>query len=276
MLIDWFTVLAQTLNFLILVWLMKRFLYQPILQAIDQREQRIAAELADADKKKLEAQQTRDEFQQKNALFDQQRAALLQQATDEVLAERTRLLDAARQAADLLHTQRVATLENDAHNLNLGISRRIQQEVFAITRKALADLADTGLEERLGAVFTRHLAQMDAKTHQGFAEALKTTNEPALLRCAFALPPEQQAVIQNALNESFAADIHVNFETAPDLIAGIELSAQGWKLAWSIADYLDTLENQVKELSVAQAKPETGEVAKTDTAAKAVVTEAGA
>ena len=46
MLIDWFTVGAQALNFLILVWLMKRFLYKPILTAIDTREKRIAAELA--------------------------------------------------------------------------------------------------------------------------------------------------------------------------------------------------------------------------------------
>ncbi len=56
MLIDWFTVGAQALNFLILVWLMKRFLYKPILHAIDEREKRIATELANADKKKAEAQ----------------------------------------------------------------------------------------------------------------------------------------------------------------------------------------------------------------------------
>ena len=60
MLIDWFTVGAQVLNFLILVWLLKRFLYKPILDAIDAREERIAAELADADAKKAEAQKERD------------------------------------------------------------------------------------------------------------------------------------------------------------------------------------------------------------------------
>jgi F-type H+-transporting ATPase subunit b len=53
MLIDWFTVGAQALNFLVLVWLMKRFLYKPILDAIDEREKRIAAELANADAKRL-------------------------------------------------------------------------------------------------------------------------------------------------------------------------------------------------------------------------------
>ena len=83
MLIDWFTVGAQALNFLILVWLLRRFLYKPILHAIDAREKRIATELADADAKKAEAQRERDEFQHKNEEFDQQRAALLRQATDE-------------------------------------------------------------------------------------------------------------------------------------------------------------------------------------------------
>ena len=47
MLIDWFTIAAQALNFLILVWLMRRFLYKPILNAIDAREKLIAKELAE-------------------------------------------------------------------------------------------------------------------------------------------------------------------------------------------------------------------------------------
>ena len=102
MLIDWFTVGAQALNFLILVWLMKRFLYKPILDAIDAREKRIAGELADAAAKKAEARKERDEFQHKNEEFDQQRAALLSKATDEAKAERLRLLDEARKAADAL------------------------------------------------------------------------------------------------------------------------------------------------------------------------------
>ena len=58
MLIDWFTIAAQALNFLILVWLMKRFLYKPILNAIDAREKRIATELADADAKRAEARRS--------------------------------------------------------------------------------------------------------------------------------------------------------------------------------------------------------------------------
>ena len=187
MLIDWFTVGAQALNFLILVWLMKRFLYKPILNAIDAREKLIATELADADAKKAEAQKERDEFQHKNEEFDQQRAALLSKATDEAKAERQRLLDEARKAADALSAKRQEALRIDAQNLNQAISRRTQQEVFAITRKALTDLATTSLEERMGEVFTRRLREMDEQGESCAGRALRRTPNPpscaALLIC---------------------------------------------------------------------------------------------
>ena len=256
MLIDWFTVGAQTLNFLILVWLMKRFQYKPILHAIDEREKRIATELANSDKKKAEAQKESDEFKHKNEELDQQRAALLSKATDEAQAERQRLHNDALKAADSLSAKRMETLRNDARNLSQAISRRTQQEVFAIARKALTDLATTSLEERMSEMFTRRLREIGSQEKAGLAEALKTASDPALVRSAFDLPAEQRAAIQNALNETFSAEIHVRFETAPDLISGIELTTNGQKVAWSIADYLASLEKGVDELLKEKVKPE--------------------
>ena len=255
MLIDWFTVGAQALNFLILVWLMKRFLYKPILHAIAEREKRVATELANADKKKAEAQKESDEFKRKNDEFDRERVALLSKATDEAQAERQRLLDETRQAADALSAKRQETLRNEEHNLRQAISRRTQQEVFAIARKALTDLAGTSLEERLGEAFTRRLRELEVKAKEGLAEALKTASDPALVRSAFDLPAEQRAAIQNALNQTFSAQIPVRFETAPDLISGIELTTNGQKVAWSIADYLASLEKGVDELLKEKDKP---------------------
>jgi F-type H+-transporting ATPase subunit b len=255
MLIDWFTVGAQALNFLILVWLMKRFLYKPILNAIAAREKLIATELADAGAKKAEAQKDRDEFQHKNEEFDQQRAALLTRATDEAKAERQRLLDEARKAADALSAKRQETLINDGHNLNQAIVRRTQQEVFAITRKALTDLATVSLEERVGEVFTRRLRELNGRAKEGIAESLKTATDPTLVRSAFDLPAEQRSAIQNALNETFSTEVRVRFETAPDLVSGIELTTNGQKMGWSIADYLASMEKGVSELLNKEAAP---------------------
>src|SRR5664279_4141162 len=109
MLIDWFTVGAQALNFLILVWLMKRFLYRPILHAIDEREKQIATKLSEADKKKNDAEKESEELKKKNKEFDDQRAALLSRATAEVKVERERLLEEAKKSAiDLSSKQQEA------------------------------------------------------------------------------------------------------------------------------------------------------------------------
>lgn len=248
MLIDWFTVGAQALNFLILVWLMKRYLYKPVLAAIDAREKRVAAELADAAAKKAEAQAEREDFEGKNQAFDQQRAALLTQATIAAKAEGRRLLDEARRATDALSVERRAALRSDARVLNQAVAERTRREVFAVARKALADLAATDLEDRLGEVFVRRLREMDDETKEILGRAVRAAPGSALARSAFDLSEESRAAIRRALNETFVTDVHVRFETTPDLICGIELTADGRKVAWSVKDYLMSLEKNVDDL----------------------------
>jgi F-type H+-transporting ATPase subunit b len=117
MLIDWFTVGAQMLNFLILVWLLKRFLYKPILNAIDARESRIAAELANAATTSTAAERERVELQSKSTALDEQRCALFGKAVDEARAERERLLAQAHQAVDALREKYESAMRNDQMRL---------------------------------------------------------------------------------------------------------------------------------------------------------------
>lgn len=254
MLIDWFTVFAQVLNFLILVWLLKRFLYKPILNAIDAREERIAAELADAATMKTGAQKERETFQQKNETFDRERNDVLGKMRGEVDVERQRLLDEARQAADALRVKHEEALNREQHRLNDEIMRRTREEVFAIAKKTLADLAETSLEARMCSVFTRRLRALAGAEKESFEKAIKTASEPVRVRSAFDLPDEQRSAIQQALNETFSTDSPIQFETVPDVICGIELVVNGQKFAWSIDDYLASLSKSVRELVTEQAK----------------------
>jgi len=256
MLIDWFTVIAQTLNFLILVWLMKRFLYKPILHAIDQREKLIAKELADAAATQSDAQKEREEFQQKNEAFDQQRAALMSKATDEAKAERQRLLDDARQAADDLSAKRLESLRNDVRNMNQDITLRTQQEVFAISRKVLTDLADTSLEKRILDLFINKLKTSKGEEKDQLTAAIKVTRNTVVVRTSFDLSAELSATTERAIKETFGIENQIRFETSSDLISGIELVTDGHKLSWSIADYLKSMENGIAELLDDKVKPE--------------------
>lgn len=253
MLIDWFTVGAQALNFAILVWLMKRFLYQPILDAIDAREARIAAELADAAAGKAAAEKERTEFRHKMESFDQQRAALLSRATEEADVERRRLFDAARQAAAEFAARREEALRTEAGNLDRAIARCVQDEVFAVVRQALADLADIGLEQRMCDEFIRRLRALDGDARDGLAHDLGAAAEPATLRSAFELPGAQRSAIAAAVHDTLGPHIELRFETAPELVSGVELRANGRKVAWSIADYLSSLQRGLGELLKTQA-----------------------
>ena len=254
--IDWFTIVAQAINFLVLVWLLKRFLYKPILGAIDAREQGIAAQLADADAKRAEAGKERAEFQLRNEEFDRQRAALLGKATDEANAERGRLIDAARRESDAWRVKRQEAMADEFRSLGEEIVRRTRDEVFAIARKVLANLASTSLEERMVEVFLHRLHEMADEERDGLKSAFRTSSEGVIVRSAFELPAAQRGAIEIALKEMFAIDATVRFETAPDIVVGIEFAANGRKLAWSIADYLASLERNVGQLLKSQSKPD--------------------
>jgi F-type H+-transporting ATPase subunit b len=248
MLINWFTVVAQLINFLILVWLLQHFLYKPIVNAIDAREKGIAAQLADAKSKVEAGQKERDDFQHKNETFDKDRAALLTKAEGDAKTERQRLIDQAQKDADALRAKRQQSLQTEQRNLNQAIVRWTQNQVFAIARKTLADLASTCLEERMADVFVARLRALTGAPKDQLASALKAPPQTAIIRCAFDLPPAQQSFIETAINETFGTKPTIQFQTVPELVCGVELSANGQKVAWSIADYLATLEQSAEKL----------------------------
>ena len=253
MLIDWFTVIAQVVNFLILVGLLKHFLYQPILNAIDLREKGIADKLADAEGKQAEARKKHDDFDGKNKAFDDQRAALMTKADDDAKTERDRLVGEAHKEADGVRASEANALKNDQAHLGAAIKRLAQDQVFAVARKTLVDLASVSLEERVGEVFTRRLREMDAKHKDELGAALRASPEASLVRSAFDLPAEQKSAIQKALNETFSADVRVRYEIDPNAISGIEFTAQGQRLAWSISSYLDSFDAGLEKLLSQQA-----------------------
>jgi F-type H+-transporting ATPase subunit b len=253
MLIDWFTVCAQAINFLILVWLLKRLLYKPVLAAIDAREKKIAAQLADAAATKERAQTEREEFRHRNESFDQERETLLRKAANEATAERLRLMESARQDSQQLRTKLAEALATERAELNLRFLTQTQEELFALAGKVLADLAGVGLEDRMIEVFVarvRELRQHQPQTTT--APAVTTAPGPdaqnALVRSAFELSAAGRADIALAVRECFGPNVNLRYESSPGLVCGVELTVEGVKFAWSIGDYLTALSRHVAEL----------------------------
>jgi len=250
MLIDWFTVGAQSLNFVILVWLMKRFLYQPILNAIDAREKSIADELTRADTISQQAKQEKISYESKNLDFDHQREQLIAEATEAANSERQRLLEVARKTAEALETKQQKALQNKMLALHDTIRQAVQKQLFAMAKNALRDLAAVDIESQIVAVFTQQLRDINNDQKSALQAALKATQLTVL--SSNVLSPDQQSSIATALDELLdkkepGKNNQLLFEQSTDLIGGIELQANGFKIGWSIAEYLHTLESSLAE-----------------------------
>ncbi len=259
--IDWLTVGGQALNFVILVWLMKRFLYKPILAAIDARETKIATKIADADTQKADAKKSSEEFKKKNEDIDKQRADLLGKAKADAKAEHERLMGETRKEADELRSKRQEALQNEHKTLSKEISRLAQAEVFAIARKALADLAGVKLEEQIIDAFIRRLNTLSAEEKTKFTAAFKTVPVALHIASSFEFPSKQRHAIEDAIKANLAAEATFSYKTSPDIVAGIELSINGHKVAWSLADYLSSMQRSFKSVLKIPAHEESEQLA---------------
>lgn len=241
MLIDWFTVGAQALNFLVLVWLLKRFLYGPVLVAIDAREKRLALAMAEAVAQRTAAEQQGRELTDKNSALDAERDRLRAQAVRDADAERERLFAQVRAEAAALRAKEDAALREERARVGRDVEGFVQQEVLATARKALIELASASLEERMVEVFLERLRAMDPDAREALAAAANASAQ-VLVRSHFDVTEAQRTAIRRALDEGGARPVPLRFETSTDIVCGIELITGGRKVAWNVADYLESFE----------------------------------
>ena len=246
--LDWFTFIAQLINFLILVWLLKRFLYKPVLKTIDEREKRIAMQMQEAETLKNEATIELDKYQHKNIEFDQHRQELMDTAIKEVNSEHQRLLEQTHNDIEKLRLELHEILRNEQQSLSSEIIHRTRTEVFSIVRKTLHDLASVSLEDQMTKVFINRIKNLDPKEKKRLLSEMTNVQGDVILRSAFELPPEQQAAVENVLKKDFSFKTKIKFETAMNPVSGIELIAGGYKVVWSIDEYLLSLEESIEEL----------------------------
>jgi F-type H+-transporting ATPase subunit b len=254
--INWFTVIAQIINFFVLVWLLRRFLYKPVLKAIDERENKIASELKDAKAKEAEAKKEQAEFLEKNEKFDQQKKKLMDNVIAETNEEREKLLEETRNEAAVLRSKLEKSLDAMQENLEHDIAQKTQEEVFAITRKTLKDLASMSLEEQSVNIFVNRLKELKNEEKKKLTDAFKSGSDFILVQTAFDLPSKQQTEIKSTVNEILGTKTQFQFNTVPKLISGIELTSNGYKLAWSISEYLSSIQKSISETMKAELKEE--------------------
>jgi len=249
MTIDWFTVIAQIINFLILVWLLKRFLYKPILDAVDERERKIVSKIEDANKKEQDAAAERDEFKEKNSEFDIQRKKNWEQALMEINSEKQQQFEKVRKEASELQKKLDAAIASDQESLMKSLKLKTQQEILSTVKKTLKDLADEDLESNIIKVFLKKLKDLSKEEREILLAHFAGSKAAVEIRSAFELQKQQKEILEKVVGQLLGDEIKFEYKLESNLMGGIELNANSYKIAWSIDEYLQSFEKILIEVA---------------------------
>lgn len=243
--IDLFTLAAELINFLILVILLQRFLYKPIVRIMDEREQKIASELEEARVKEEEATREALACADERRELEDQRGAMLSTAREEAEAWRKEMTAEAREEIEASKIRWKHALEKEKQTFLRQLRQRTGEEVYAISRRVLGDLAGVEMEKMMIDAFLKRLGDLEQSKREEIAGAARRSPHGAMVYSTFTLDVDTRARIDKAVRENIAWDIALGFKESPELICGIELRAGGRKAAWSLEHYLSTLDEDL-------------------------------
>ncbi|MDP2984943.1 MAG: hypothetical protein Q8O92_16615 [Candidatus Latescibacter sp.] len=240
--LDLFTFIAQIVNFLILIALLRYFLFNRIRKAMDAREKKIAARLEEADTKKQEADREAESFRAREKEFEEKREELLSRASQDAEAERKKLLENARAEAESERRRWVDLLGAQKELFLKELRSLAGEQVYAVARRALKDLANEDLERQM---ITAFIARIRVAGVPG-EKPPETDQKPIgdmIISSSFEMQPDIRERLTAALREKYGDSLLLRFERSSYLIGGIELKAGGSKISWSLDQYIDSLED---------------------------------
>lgn len=248
--LDGFTVVAQIINFLVLVWLLKRFLYGPIIEAMAARQQKVAAALDEARQKSEQARAEVQKYQDQRTELEAQREQWLEQARQEIAARREEWLQQARREIDAQREAWLKAWQREQTENQRALQREATHRLTEAVRHALRELADADLERRMLEPLLTRLRALDASERAALAQA-------ALGGCtvttAFPLDTALQQYWRTVLHSLLGTETPLGFHHDPNAACGITLEMPGHRLAWTLDSYLDGFGEALAQVLNAQA-----------------------
>lgn len=245
--IDWFVLFCQIFNFLLLVYLLKRFLYGRIIKAMDDRETKIAARFADAEDMKVKATAAAELYEKRNQSLNETKEQMLNEATVAADARRKELMEKVREEVDQVKTRWQDMLVREKDAFFSDLRQRAARQLYATARKALRDLADADLEERIVDEFLRRVRELDEEKSVQIRKAISGGGNNVIIQSAFAISEPRRAQIEETLKKQITGSFKIKYLQQEEIVSGIELRVNGHKIAWSLNEYLETLVESMTE-----------------------------
>jgi len=245
MLIDWRTVAAQLVNFLLLVWFLNRFLFRPVQAIVKERNETMKKALDEAASQHKAALAERETFAREKESFEEQKSSLLRAASTEAHHEKERLVREAHDEYAALRATLRTHSEEDKKRLATELKGTIEDEAFRLAQTALVSLSSASLEEQMVVRFAQAVRQMGEEEKKSLLFDLSRSSYAAVVRTAFELPAPSRAFLEKTLTEFFAHPLACTFECDPSLIGGVEMMTAGHTVGWNLSSALLSIREAV-------------------------------
>ncbi|GAB6066773.1 ATP synthase subunit B [Methylothermus subterraneus] len=240
--IDWLTVAAQIVNFFILLALLNRFLYRPIVSNMEARRQYIEQRLSEAGQIKAEAERLIASYREKLTALEEERAKLLAEARRAAQEQREALLAQALKEVEAQRRKWQEALAQEQEAQIRALKSVVAEQAVAVARKALRDLAEQDLETRVIESFLRQLSALPDAQRRRLAQS----SGEWVVATGFPLDPPTVLRLREAL-EHLKPGVRARFEQRDELLCGLALEADGQVWRWNLAAYLDELETKLRQ-----------------------------
>ncbi len=252
MLIDWFTVIAQIVNFLVLVGLLKYFLYDRILNAMDKREEQIQGRIEEAQSKKEQAEHAQKQYNNKRRDLEERKQEMLEEARKEAENKKRDLIDDARDQAEQAKQRWLSSVEQEKRSFLHELRRTMGKEAISVARKTLKDLADEDLDAQVTEKFIQEIKRLSEEQVEKIKKAADQRSGEITVTTATPIARNQRNTLERELTELLGRDLNVQFKESDELICGAALTIPGHKVSWSMEGHLDSLEGNVNRLIESQ------------------------
>ncbi|WP_455204053.1 F0F1 ATP synthase subunit B family protein [Kaarinaea lacus] len=254
--IDWVTVVAQIINFLVLVYLLKRFLYGPIINAMERRERAIAAQQQQVQEQLAEAERETSIFRDKSKALEQQRQTVLAQAKNEADQQRNELLQQLREEIQQTRLKWYTEVQREQEGFLKALRQEMASQATSIARQALKQLANADLENEIVRAFIQQIQSITDDEVQAITAAYEKSAADIVITSRFEIPSAMQQELSRVLRDQLGIDVPLRFNRSEDLFCGIGLQVSGYKLVWSVDDYLVGVEERLQSLLTDTTQPQ--------------------
>lgn len=241
MLIDWFTVLAQLVNFVILLVVLKFLLYDRILEAMEKRRASFAEREEATERLRREAEEKTRQLEERRREIEAHWEDMIEEARREAEGRRRELMEEARSEVENQERQWRASVRSNRDRLLTELERSTGEQAIEISRRALQDLADADLEEEMVTEFAHRLEQAKLDDDE-IVTTLREGDDPLNVRTTFELDEQSRQTIRETLRDLVGdPEREIEWEQDPDLVAGIVVRVGARSVGWTIDQYLEAL-----------------------------------